>query len=269
LTESTDERGYKPISDYAVIGDCHSAALVARDGSIDFCCLPHFDTGAVFCRILDKEKGGYFQISLNAGCESKREYLEDTNVLVTTFQTDGGRMHLTDLMPVRRMPEKERGQDVDAPHRIIRRAECKEGEIEFDVALKATFNFAQVKTTIHLLEGKGAILAGGPDFLALSFAGPLKLDGDTLRGTLKLKEGDHADLILSHARSQSESEKLLNVNRVTEQIEETIAYWRDWAAGCRYDGRYQKQVQRSALVLKLMTFEPSGAIVASPTTTLP
>src|SRR6516164_3946831 len=124
MTDSSKQAGYKPISDYAVIGDCHSAALVARDGSIDFCCLPHFDSGAALCRLLDNDKGGYFQVRPTSNGESRREYLDNTNILATTFQADGGVLRLTDLMPLRVMPENEKGQDVDASHQIIRRAEC-------------------------------------------------------------------------------------------------------------------------------------------------
>jgi GH15 family glucan-1,4-alpha-glucosidase len=269
LTESDRYDGYKPISDYAVIGDCHSAALVARDGSIDFCCLPHFDSGAVFCRILDKDKGGYFQVKPASGRESRREYLENTNVLVTTFQADGGTMQLTDLMPLREVAENEKGQDVDAYHQIIRRIECTEGAVEVEVALKATFDFARAKCKADLREGKGAIIAGESEFLAFAFTGKMYKDGDALRGTIRLKKGELADIILSYARSEADAERMLADDQVDKRIEETLSYWRDWAATCRYDGPYRKEVIRSALVLKLMTFEPSGAIVAAPTTSLP
>lgn len=260
---------YRPISDYAVIGDCHSAALVARDGSIDFCCLPHFDSGAVFCRILDHDQGGYFQIKPMKSAEIKREYLENTNLLVTTFRTASGALRLTDLMPVRRRTANDQGRDVDAPHRIIRRAECIEGQIEIEATIKVTFDFARAETRVNVFDGRGATFAGGDVFLALSFDGGLLQEGDLLRVSSRLKKGERADFILSYAPTQEEAERLLADDRVDEQLNETIAYWRDWAGICSYEGPYNEAVIRSALALKLMTFEPSGAIVAAPTTSLP
>lgn len=267
LTESNSQ--YKPIADYAVIGDCHSAALVARDGSIDFACLPHFDSGAVFCRILDQRKGGYFQVSPLGADECQRRYLERTNVLVTTFTVGGGVLQLTDLMPLRRVPEDERGKDVDAPHRIIRRVECLEGRVEIELSLKATFDFTRKKARSTLLPGKGVLLNAGNDYLAMTFPGTVNQTRDSVRGRLSLTKGDRVDIVLTYARSLVDAERSLAVDAVDKQIEETISYWREWSSALRYEGDYKDEVTRSALVLKIMTFEPTGAIIAAPTTSLP
>lgn len=261
--------GYKPIRDYAVIGDCHTAALVASDASIDFCCLPDFDRGAVFCRILDQAKGGYWELRPAVEFVSRRHYLECTNVLVTTFEVEGGVLELTDLMPLRRRNEDHAGKDVDAPHRIVRRARCVEGRVEIVLTLKATFDFARTASETIPREGKGAILFTDDAFLALAYPSPLVVEGDTVRGTHVLKKGERVDAVLSYCETRADAEQSLVVDDVCGEIEETVSYWRDWCSISRYRGPYESEVTRSALTLKLMTFEPTGAIVAAPTTSLP
>jgi GH15 family glucan-1,4-alpha-glucosidase len=269
LADSKKAFGYKAIGDYAIIGDCHSAALVARNGSIDFCCLPYFDSGAVFCRLLDQHKGGYFQVGPANDYNSSRRYLEKTNVLVTTFETESGSLQLTDLMPIRRVREDQRGKDVDAPHRIIRRARVTQGELEIAITLKATFDFARLEARPIWREGKGVILKAANRFLTLTFPVKLEQRGEALSGKLTLKKGEQVDFILTYADTLDAAEEALAVDGIDQQLEETISYWRDWSARSHYEGPHADVVMRSALVLKLMTFEPTGAIIAAPTTSLP
>ena len=303
---------YRPIGDYGVIGDCRTAALIGPDGSIDWCCMPHFDSPAIFLRLLDADKGGYFQVAPTAGFASQMAYLPATNMLQTVFETGTGQLRLLDSMPIRsRRPnaanvasqvnarllhhgmhrlhaglEREIGNDVAAAHRILRIATCLEGTVDVAVTLKATFDYARLSPQVELLSLTGgmvgAILSANGRYLALivrplppaasDAASPLHSEDDVLRSSLTLKAGERVAISLNYARTLGEARALahrLTTHDVDADIRETMQYWHTWAATTRYDGPYQEQVQRSALALKLCTFEPTGAIVAAPTTSLP
>jgi GH15 family glucan-1,4-alpha-glucosidase len=309
-----DERPrYRPIGEYGVIGDCRTAALIAPDGSVDWCCLPHFDSPAIFLRLLDADKGGYFQVAPASGFTSEMAYLPATNVLQTIFATSTGKLRLIDLMPIRsRRPrarsqgqtiqpvrehllhdmhslqagyEREVGNDVAASHRILRVVTCLEGRMDITVALKPTFDYARqvadVQTT-QLADGvAGALLAAGKRHLVLvvrllppseSRTVTLWQDGDVLRATISLNQGEQVAVSMNYARTQTEARSLMHslvTHDVDADLRETLHYWHTWSAASRYDGPYQEAVLRSALALKLCTFEPTGAIVAAPTTSLP
>ncbi len=303
---------YRPIGDYGVIGDCRTAALIGPDGSIDWCCMPHFDSPAIFLRLLDADKGGYFQVAPTAGFATQMAYLPATNMLQTVFDAGTGQLRLIDCMPIRsRRPspgnvasqvnarllhhdmhrlhaglEREIGNDVAAAHRILRIATCLEGTVDVAVTLKATFDYARVSPQVELLSLTGgmvgAILSANGRYLALivrplppapsDAASPLHSEGDILRSTLTLKAGERVAISLNYARTLGEARALahrLTTHDVDADVRETMQYWHTWAATTRYDGPYQEQVLRSALALKLCTFEPTGAIVAAPTTSLP
>ncbi len=314
LTETDAERPrYRPIGQYGVIGDCRTAALVGPDGSIDWCCLPHFDSPAVFCRLLDADKGGYFRVHPADRCSSTLEYVQGSNVLETLFSATTGTLRLVDFMPIRqrRLPpqvirhlassipgmpfglhagyEREIGNDVAAAHRINRILTCLDGTIEVDIELKATFDFAQRQARIEpqaLASGiGGAILSAGGRYLVFflrflpsntgsAYAADVDISasGDTLRTRVSLEAGQRVAVVLNYARDVEEGRKLLD--QLCDQdfdadLEETMHYWREWVSACTYSGPYQQAVLRSALTLKLCTFEPTGAIVAAPTTSLP
>ncbi|HEX5157685.1 MAG TPA: glycoside hydrolase family 15 protein [Ktedonobacterales bacterium] len=303
---------YRPIGDYGVIGDCRTAALIGPDGSIDWCCMPHFDSPAIFLRLLDADKGGYFQVAPTAGFASQMAYLPATNMLQTVFETGTGQLRLLDSMPIRsRRPnaanvasqvnarllhhgmhrlhaglEREIGNDVAAAHRILRIATCLEGTVDVAVTLKATFDYARLSPQVELLSLTGgmvgAILSANGRYLALivrplppaasDAASPLHSEDDILRSSLTLKAGERVAISLNYARTLGEARALahrLTTHDVDADVRETMQYWHTWAATTRYDGPYQEQVLRSALALKLCTFEPTGAIVAAPTTSLP
>ncbi|HET8906884.1 MAG TPA: glycoside hydrolase family 15 protein [Ktedonobacterales bacterium] len=310
-TKQHDERPrYRPIGEYGVIGDCRTAALIAPDGSVDWCCMPHFDSPAIFLRLLDADKGGYFQVAPASGFTSEMAYLPATNVLQTIFSTATGKLRLIDCMPIRsrrpRSPgqgqqlrehllhdmhglqagyEREVGNDVAAAHRILRIVTCLEGRTDITVALKPTFDYARLPADVRitpLAEGvAGALLTAGKRYLALvvrllppseSRAVTLWQDGDVVRASISLRQGEQVAVSMNYARTQTEAQSLMHslVNHdVDADIRETLHYWRTWAAASRYDGPYQEAVLRSALALKLCTFEPTGAIVAAPTTSLP
>ncbi len=309
-----DEPRYRAISDYGVIGDCRTAALVGPDGSIDWCCLPHFDSPAIFCRILDADQGGFFRVRLTGGADSSMAYLPGTNILETTMTNADGRLRLIDFMPIRkRRPgrplsrrvgaallsraskrlgarlEREVGNDVSAAHRLQRMATCLEGRVEVELALKATFDYARqpAKIEYEQLAGDatGALLWAGGRYLTLvvrriatsearADLPPLALEqsGHALRLLATLQAGDQLVAALNYARSRDEAEMLLArlaQHPFDNDLLETQAYWLEWSEKCRYTGPYQHLVLRSALTLKLCTFEPTGAIVAAPTTSLP
>ena len=154
------ENTYRPIRDYGLIGDAHTAALVSSDGSIDWLCWPRFDSPAVFCRLLDGEKGGHFRVGpAGRGATSSRAYVEGTNVLATVFTTGGGRFRLTDLMPVERLNRRHEGEDIASHYHVLRSVEGLSGEAEVEVSFRPTFDFARAEATFHPYDG--GILARG------------------------------------------------------------------------------------------------------------
>jgi GH15 family glucan-1,4-alpha-glucosidase len=308
----TERPRYRPVAEYGVIGDCRTAALIGPDGSVDWCCMPHFDSPAIFLRLLDAEKGGYFQVCPTTGFASQMTYLPATNMLQTIFRTGTGELRLVDCMPIRaRQPsasavaarlkprllhhssvglraglEREIGNDVAAAHRILRVATCLEGSMDITVTLKTTFDYARMPAQVQqlsLTDGMaGAILSAGGRYLTLVVR-PLSPnlsntdvtihhDGDVLSASLALVAGERVAISLNYARTLTEARTLahnLATHDVDADLHETMSYWHAWAADFRYDGPYQQAVLRSALALKLCTFEPTGAIIAAPTTSLP
>ncbi|HLY30824.1 MAG TPA: glycoside hydrolase family 15 protein [Ktedonobacterales bacterium] len=309
-----NEPRYQPIANYGVIGDCRTAALIAPTGSIDWLCLPHFDSPAVFCRLLDADKGGYFRISPTEACEAHMEYLSDTNILQTAFTSAGGRVRLVDVAPVRLRPrkphvvehlasllpgaahgiraglEREVGNDVAAAHRVDRIVTCQSGAVTMEITLKATFDYARKAPTITLQAlpdgAAGAILTADDRYLTLivrhlpsvsvstADVAPIALheQAGVLRTQVPMVEGQQLGVALSYARTQAEAESILlelSHHDFDADLDETMRFWRDWMSMCQYDGPYQREILRSALALKLCTFEPTGAIVAAPTTSLP
>jgi GH15 family glucan-1,4-alpha-glucosidase len=168
----TPARGYRPIGDYAIIGDEHTAALVASDGSIDWCCCPRFDSPALFCRLLEVERGGYYRVGPVAPYTSSRSYVGWTNVLATTFTTDTGRLRITDLMPVPQRKESRQGEDIAASHRVLRLVEGVAGTVECEVRFRPTFNFATEPTLVQPCEG-GAVARAREESRVLACSIPL------------------------------------------------------------------------------------------------
>ena len=263
------ERGYRPIRDYALIGDAHTAALVATDGSIDWCCWPHFDSPAVFCRLLDASKGGFFQIRPVGEFRVTRSYSGPTAVLTTTFETDEGRVRLTDFMPVERLDESHRGEDIGSSRRILRLLEGLGGEPEIEVGFRPTFDYARAEGHITADEG-GAVARSGAEALVLSCPVGLKLDdAGAARGRLRLRRGERVWVSLSYHADAAPEDLKPSPPAGEEELGRTLKYWEGWWSDCRYEGPYRDLVRRSALTLKLLTFEPTGALVAAPTTSLP
>ena len=262
------EPRYTPIEEYAIIGDCASAALVSRDGSIDWLCWPRFDSPSIFARLLDADIGGHFQIRPVGDASIDRRYLPNTNVLETTFRTSTGVLRLTDLMPV-----AERSaylEELWPEHEILRQLECVEGRVDVSVVCDPRLEYATIDPPLEDRGPHGYVYNHRGSVLIVRSDIPLTLSPNrgALHGRETLTAGDRCALSLSYDAGEPAVLPLLG-DAADRKIERSVAYWRDWAARCEYDGPYRDAVVRSALTLKLMTFAPSGAIIAAPTTSLP
>jgi GH15 family glucan-1,4-alpha-glucosidase len=265
---SEEGRGYRPISDYALIGDAHTAALVSTDGSIDWLCWPRFDSPAVLCRLLDARKGGWFQVRPARDFKVAREYSGPTAVLAATFDSEGGRFRLTDFMPVERLTKSHRGEDIAAVQSVHRLVEGLGGSVEVELSFRPTFDFALAPCDIDLREG-GAVARSGRESLVLSCPFPLTVDEEgVIRGRFRVSEGERVWVALYYKDGDGDGAAATPLDSDAE-LERTRNYWDEWWCDCRYEGPYRDLVRRSALTLKLLTYEPTGALVAAPTTSLP
>ncbi|MGA2389023.1 MAG: glycoside hydrolase family 15 protein [Candidatus Sulfotelmatobacter sp.] len=255
---------YQPIENYGVIGNMRTVALIGMNGSLDWYCSPHFDSPSVFGAILDDKKGGRFEICAKAKVvRHKQSYWPSTNILVTRFLLQDGILELEDFMPV--------GLPSGSPEyrHLYRRVRCVRGAVRVHVTCHPAFDYGRQKhhTTV---EHNGARFKGGNFNLELSTKVPLKNDGkggvtaefvlDEGKSEVFLLRDDCAEGSLPAPPSEREAEALLK---------RTVRFWHDWLSKCTYHGRWREQVYRSALALKLLSFEPTGAIIAAPTTSLP
>ena len=255
-------RTYLPIEDYGIIGDLHTVALVGKNGSIDWYCIPAFDSPSVFGALLDAEKGGYFQIEPQnpSGASRKQLYLPDTNILVTRFLTETGVGEVTDFMPIQQATHK-----VDR-HGIIRAVHVVNGSLTFEMTCRPAFNYARDAHTVHLTENEAMFRSASLN-LGLFTTVSLQEDGrGGVHATFTLADDEWAYFLLESA---GEEQITPQVSRYQEVLSDTKDYWRNWIEQCRYQGRWRETVRRSALVLKLLTYAPTGAVVAAPTTSLP
>ncbi|MEO5699311.1 MAG: glycoside hydrolase family 15 protein [Casimicrobiaceae bacterium] len=262
--QATQRRNYRPIADYALVGDCRGAAMVARDGGIDWATLHRFDAEPVFCRLLDAERGGYWSIRPCGSYTVSRAYLSGTNILRTVFTTAGGSVALTDLMPVGRRLGARRHDYVhlNAPGWIVRRLEGLHGEVAIEIDYRPSKAFAS--EPVELEAGDRAVRAG-LQMPTLYSPFDFALDGDRARSTVMVSAGESHDLVLA----DNVVEGAYPGERIDEFLGSTRAFWEEWISYCRYGGPHQEIVGRSALALKLLTFAPSGAMVAAATTSLP
>ena len=249
---------YLPIEDYGVIGDLRTAALVGKNGSVDWLCWPHFDSPSVFAALLDASKGGRFEVAPTGdGVSHKQLYWPETNVLITRFLSPLGVAEVVDFMPL------------DGPQRLVRRVRCVRGQVEFRATCQPAFNYARDPHETELT-GDGAIFRSSTFALALATPLPLKrteAEGAGVTATFSLKEGQTLSFVLAPLAGTAPG--CPSEVELARLFEDTVRYWRDWLGRCTYKGRWREAVQRSALALKLLTFAPTGAIVAAPTTSLP
>jgi GH15 family glucan-1,4-alpha-glucosidase len=257
---------YKPIENYGVIGDLHTVALVGVDGSIDWCCLPHFDSPSVFATLLDNTSGGYFKISPIAADARKQLYVPDTNVLVTRFFNSDGISEVIDFMPIEACGL--RGGEKAHAHQIIRRVVAVSGAVQFRLQCFPAFNYARDPHEIQL-HSQGVLFASRS--AALGFVTPIEvsIEDTGVVAEFTLNPGQCLTFFLRHMERGDRAELLVTEESGQEAFRHTVDFWRRWLAQCRYAGRSREMVRRSALVLKLLTYAPTGAIVAAPTTSLP
>ena len=265
---------YRPISDYAVIGDCHTAALISTEGSIDWACLPHFDSPAAFLRILDCEKGGYCSVGPAEPALPSRQYVDDTNILETIWETTTGALCVTDFMPITRTPtqhfDKEYGRDVTSEHTIVRMVTCRREPVSVAVEVKTTPDYARDETKLTMLPDGRMRADSDTGSIWIQLIGRSLLPGKDGRAlaVFRLEPGETIALTLTWC-AKGEHSDAWTMEDVGECLRETREYWQHWCKTFDSQGEHAEIVKRSALALKLMTFEPTGAIVAAPTTSLP
>ena len=254
---------YLPIAEHGMIGDLHTIALVGTDGRIDWYCCPAFDAPSVFGAILDKDRGGSYAIRPAGGDWTSRQlYFPDTNVLITRFFTPGGVGEVQDFMPIEAQPEMHR-------HRLIRRVVVVRGSLDFELELQPRFDYGREEH--ETVAQEHGVLLRAPS-LSLALEGAIEGRADRADGGVRagfcVEAGEARSFVLERVapdyvcRPYAEDE-------ATAAFEATVQYWRRWLDRSRYRGRWREMVHRSALTLKLLTYAPTGALVAAPTTSLP
>ena len=259
---------YPPIGDYAVIGDSGSAALVSRDGAIEWLCWPRFDSPSLFAALLDRRRGGTFWIRPTAPYRVERRYLDTTCVLETTFVTGTGTLRLTDLMSVAEAEVYDAQLRPD--HEVLREVRCDAGEVEVAVHFEPRPGYGRVPPALQHRPGFGYFYNHRAEVLALRSEIELA-HGEhpgVLTGAARLRAGERRYLALTYDRQEPAVLPVLG-DHARARLDESLAYWHRWATQCQYEGPYRDAVVRSALTLKLLTYARSGAIVAAATTSLP
>jgi len=261
-------RNFPPIADYGAIGDCRSVALISSRGSLEWLCWPRFDRPAIFSAILDRDKGGYWSVAPAGQHQSTRRYIPETNVLETTFHSSGGTAVLTDLMPV---GEELYDQPVLVPdHEIIRRLECTDGTLDIEILFSPRAEYGLRAVSIQNVEKFGLRIKCGPGVYWLRTSIPVTIcDGSACFARLTMRAGDTIRFSLSYSEEAPAVLPPIDDATIVRRIELSVRWWEQWARRAQYDGPYRDEVVRSALVLKLMNYAPSGAIIAAPTTSLP
>ena len=232
---------------------------MGSDGTIDWFCTPRFDSPSVFASILDSKRGGFFRLFPESGGDAKQLYLPDTNVLITRFLSPDGVAEVHDFMPIHRDPHHRR--------RLVRRVVCVRGKVSLRVECRPAMNYGRDEHELALGD-HGALFRSPSLTLALSTAVSLEQSGTGVVGSFVLSDGQTATFSLEEVES-GEAPPPLSHAEAGELFHRTVRYWRGWLRSSRYRGRWREMVHRSALTLKLLTYRPTGAIVAAPTTSLP
>jgi GH15 family glucan-1,4-alpha-glucosidase len=263
------------IQDYAIIGNGRSAALISNRGSIDWLCWPRFDSASIFAAILDPKIGGRWSMSPTQPSQVSRRYINKTNILETTFSGETGKIVVTDFMPV--ASEQQKRRFLWPEHELVRQIKCDEGNVELKVEFNPRLDYGRVAPTIKNAGNFGwRIDVGTQVFILRSEIELARLNssrtsdghGEALSGTFALKAGESVAFSLSFSAEAPAVVPSLG-EIIAKKLNLTTDWWRAWAAQSNYHGRYEGSVIRSALVLKLLSYAPSGAIIAAPTTSLP
>ena len=244
------------IEDYALVGDCETAALIGRDGSIDWLCWPRFDSGACFAALLGKPEHGRWLIApKDAAPRVTRRYIDGSLILVTTFETESGTVELVDFMPPR-----------DGSADLVRMVRGVRGKVDLHTEFILRFDYGSIVPWVERFDGKGLRAIAGPEMVVLRTTVPLRGEDFTTIGEFTVSAGDVVSFVLSYGPSQLEPPKGLDPERA---LAETEAFWRTWSNHCASAGPWSEVVKQSLTVLKGLTYAPTGGIVAAPTTSLP
>ncbi|MEU6883583.1 glycoside hydrolase family 15 protein [Streptomyces sp. NPDC046712] len=256
--------GYPPIADHGLIGDLQTAALVSAGGAVDWFCAPRFDSPSIFASLLDAERGGHFTIAPAMDDVTVRQlYLTDTAVLITRFLTPEGVGEVVDLMPVNEEPEVATDR-----HRMLRALRVVRGTLTFDVQCRPRFDYGRAPHTLTL-DGNAATFHGPGLDVHLQSSFPLDRDGQDVRATITLQQGQVAGIVLETSSPGAPAPAPVTEESLRAEMRETHTFWHRWIRRCRYRGRWQQMVNRSAITLKLLIYAPTGAPVAAPTMGLP
>ncbi|MHB1525595.1 MAG: glycoside hydrolase family 15 protein [Candidatus Dormibacteria bacterium] len=258
-----DRPRYLPISDYGIIGDLHTAALVSRMGSIDWMCVPRFDSPSIFGKLLDADKGGALWVEVEGGfIPDSRRYLPGTNILQTNLSSPHGRLRITDFMVVR-----ERQQTLEHDHVMVRLLEAPDADLKASVHLDARFEYGLIAPAVTVAGTGDRCLGLEHDSLHLHVDGPTawEREGSVSVQRLELHRGTPQAILLRYDGDRTYTHE----DNPIQLLAETQRYWEEWIGQCNYDGPYLDLVLRSALALKLLIYAPEGSIVAAPTTSLP
>ena len=244
------------IEDYALLGDLQTAALVGRTGSVDWLCFPRFDSGAFFASLLGSaENGRWLLAPASGGPATTRRYREDTLILESEWETDDGRVRVIDFMPPR-----------ETKPDIVRIVEGLEGRVEMHTELIMRFDYGSIVPWVRRIDKETLVAVGGPDSLVLRTPVKLEPEGMTHNARFNVREGQRIPFVLTWYPSSEDPPKTV---RAETAVRDTERFWRRWLEGCTYEGQYPQAVRTSLLVLKALTYQPTGGIVAAPTTSLP
>ncbi|EFL32226.1 glycosyl hydrolase [Streptomyces viridochromogenes DSM 40736] len=257
-------RRYPPIADHGLIGDLQTSALVTGEGVIDWFCPRRFDAPSLFASLLDHDRGGYFSVTAEAENPTPRQlYLADTAILVTRFLTEDGTGEVVDFMPV---DEPETPTD---RHEIVRLLRCVRGKVRFTMECRPRFDYARAGHRLELADGTARFEGPGTTAYLQTDKLPLERDGDDVTATVELGQGEIAAAVLTVRDSGAAAPEPIEETTGRRIFAETAHFWRGWLRQCRYQGRWQNAVKRSAITLKLLTYAPTGAYVAAATMGLP
>jgi GH15 family glucan-1,4-alpha-glucosidase len=242
-----------------IIGDCRAAALIGRNGSLDWLCWPRFDSPAIFAGILDRERGGYWRISPAAPYTSTRRYLGETNVLETVFHSENGAAVHTDLMQA--ASEEAKRRTLVADREILRQIPCTNGEVKIRIDFQPRANYRGNKIQIRARDNLGFQMEDTGGVYWFRSTCPLAIAEDGVQAEIPLQPGEQAQFSLSHAEEAPAVIPCLG-EAAHQRISIAVDWWQQWAKRIQYEGPYRESILRSALVLKLLTYAPSGAILA-------
>ncbi len=257
----------QPIDAYGLLADCNTAALADRHGSIDWLCLPRYDSPAVFARLLDPD-AGHWSIRPTGSFTTTRRYLPGTLVLETTFESEAGVVRLTDALV---FADRQRGHELGhkAPHELLRHVECLSGQVALAMELAPRPEYGLVHPLLRSTD-YGARTFGGPNQIALCAGTPIDIEDSMIRAAFELGEGQGVGFAVRWLAPEGDDERPTAADRVAHGIEDTAEAWRSWEAEHDiYEGPHRELVRLSSRVLKGLTYRPTGAIVAAPTTSLP